>query len=151
MLSKWCWHCPADPYPWLTWIIHAQQFSWSAQTRTRRCPLLKMAVSSHLMHFKAVRICARLVYIKALSKTPMCQFNSMLELSESSWFRYAFIAIDDFFITDSVSKQGGSELDSSTDSKDKVFTVGWFGWVALLGIVTPMRPVVSVFLLLPVP
>lgn len=82
---------------------------------------------------------------QALSKTPMCQSNSMLEMAESSWCLYAFIAVDDFFITDSVSKQGGSELDSSTDSKDKVFTVGWFGWVVLLSIVTPMRPVVSVF------
>lgn len=61
--------------------------------------------------------------IKALSKTPMLLSNSMLEIAESYCFLHEYITIDNFFITDGVSEQGGSELDSSTDSKDKVLTV----------------------------
>lgn len=61
---------------------------------------------------------------KLCPETPTHQPDSVLEIAEPYCFRHEYITIDDFFITDCESKQGGSELDSCTDSKDKVFTVG---------------------------
>lgn len=54
----------------------------------------------------------------------MHQSVSMLEIAESHCFLHEYITIDIFFITDSISKRAGGELDTGTDSKDKVFTVG---------------------------
>lgn len=68
--------------------------------------------------------CFKSAPIKAPLETHMHQSNSMLEVTESYCFPHEYINIDNFFITGSVSKHRGSELDPCTDSEDKVFTVG---------------------------
>lgn len=68
----------------------------------------------------------------------------ILEILKSYCFLHEYVKIDNFvFTTDGVSKFRGSELDPCTDSKDKVFTVAWFGWVELfsMSLIIPAAPV----------
>lgn len=76
-----------------------------------------MAVSSYHQHFKSCQVGHfKSASIKAVSKTPTHQSS----FARNSWFCF----LHEYITTDDVCKQGGSEADSSTDSKDKVFTVG---------------------------
>lgn len=86
-----------------------------------------MSVSFHRWHLKAVGVSARLLIssrlLSKLCPKRLC-INSSLEIAESHRFPHEYITVDIFFITDGMCEQGGSELDPSSDSEDKVFTVG---------------------------
>lgn len=112
-----------------------------------------MAVPPHHLHFKGrMKVCHLGHFMSALLRsspqTLRHQSHSILDIAESSCFHHECITTDNFFITYRVSTQRASGMNSSTDSKDKVFTCEWFGWVVLLGTATLTSPAVSFFFFL---